>query len=83
MADQANEKQDDGLLVTVSKKIGKAVGRVARTTGLERSEVAPSKKQASGKFGPKKKARLPRRQKKAAKKQAAKKQAAKKQAGAA
>jgi hypothetical protein len=65
MPDKTNEK-DDALLVSVSKKIGKAVGKIARTTGLER----PPKKSV-GKLARKKKARLPRRQKKATRKHAA------------
>lgn len=55
------QKEQDGVLVKAATAIGKAVGKMAVLTGLEK---APSRPKV-GKLPKKNKARLPRKQKKA------------------
>lgn len=58
---------EESLLVSAAKSIGKAAGTIAAASGLTpKGESQPKKRKA--KLAPKNKARLPRRQKKAQKK---------------
>ncbi|MGA7234305.1 MAG: hypothetical protein WBY44_01410 [Bryobacteraceae bacterium] len=57
--------EQDGALAKVAKTIGEAAGKIATAVG-----VAKPAKPKAPKLGKKNKARLPRRQKKAAKKSA-------------
>lgn len=62
--------EDESLLVSAAKSIGKAAGTIAAASGLASSSEPPPAhpRQRRSKLAPKSKARLPRRQKKVQKK---------------
>lgn len=65
------ENQEENLLVSAAKTIGKAAGKIAAVSGVQQQPQAGQPAHAhksKGKLAPKNKARLPRRQKKARKK---------------
>ena len=68
----ANEPEDESVLVSAAKSLGKAAGKVAALAGIDAPappKGAPKKKAAAkGKLPKKEKAHLPRRVKKAQKK---------------
>jgi hypothetical protein len=71
MPRKTKSPEDESLLVSAAKKIGKAAGTVAAASGLAPTSNAESQqKKNKGRLAPKNKARLPRRQKKAQKKRA-------------
>lgn len=67
-----NEKEtkdsSEGALVTAAKTIGTAAGKVAAAVGVTTPAPAKAGKPKAARFVKKNKARLPRKQKKAAKK---------------
>jgi hypothetical protein len=62
------ESNEESLLVTTAKTIGKAAGKIAAVSGVVSPDAGQSARTPKGKLAPKNKARLPRRQKKAQKK---------------
>jgi len=62
------EVNDDSLLVTAAKTIGKAAGKIAAVSGIQSQPETTPARGSEGKLAPKNKSRLPRRQKKAQKK---------------
>ena len=71
MAKKTKAPEDESLLVTAAKTIGKAAGTIAAASGLAPAsdrEAPPKPKTPRGRLAPKNKARLPRRQKKVQKK---------------
>ena len=72
-----NDNSEDSVLATAAKNVGKAMGKVAGTMGVESGDAAVAtnptpKKEKVGKLQKKNKDRLPRREKKALQKAAAK-----------
>jgi hypothetical protein len=67
-----NEKEtndrSEGVLVTAAKTVGTAVGKVAAAVGITSHAPAKAGKPKVARLAKKNKARLPRKQKKAAKK---------------
>jgi hypothetical protein len=73
MAETPTSKPDEGVLKGTAKAIGGVAGKVAALVKsvLPHQQSPPAAKKRAGKLPPKKKARLPRRQKKAIAKQKA------------
>lgn len=69
----AKKAQEDTLLTSAAKAIGKTAGKLAAATGIAGdAQATPAQsRRAKGKLTKKNKTRLPRRQKKAQKKKAA------------
>ena len=65
---EAVETPDESVLITAAKAIGTAAGKVAKLAGVESEPREPAVSQKVPKLSKKNKARLPRREKKAAQK---------------
>lgn len=64
-------REDEGILVSAAKSIGKAAGTIAAASGLApKGQLEARPKKPSGRLAATNKARWPRRQKKAQKKSA-------------
>jgi|SRR5690242_10440258 len=69
MAKKKEAPEQEGLLVSAAKTIGKAAGKIASVAGVTpEAGEHPAGRKKQAKLPPKNKARLPRRQKKAQKK---------------